>query len=271
MRNFYVSVLLLTLSAAASATASSSASISNINFSIQDLNFSDGISPWYSLSPRATNIYGSASSPSDSLSFSRNINPGAIGSFSTVQQTLDGASQVAIYLAGAATTISGSTNVRSGSYSAALSGSGGSAGGQIALSANSLLTITGSISATAASSYTGCFNSYYYCGNSASASAGVALSYGYYVGTSYFSANSSDSVSAYVSNGYWNQSPRSSSDSHNFTLFFLNTSNTTQYANLALSSRISGGITSAIPEASTYAMALAGLGVVGALARRRRN
>lgn len=269
---FTAALLFVTALSSANATpvATSTASISNIRFSIQDLNLMDGISPWYSLSPRSTSISANASSPSDSLWFTRNINPGVVGSLNTIQQTLDGVSQVGINLTGAATTLTGSTTLRTGSYSASMSGSGGSAGGQIALSANSILTITGTISASATASNTGCFNYYYYCGNSASARANVSLSYGYYVGTSYITGSSQDSVYAYVSNYYWNQSPRSTSDTHNFTLFFVNMSNATQYANLSLSSSISGGVTSAVPEADAYAMGLAGFAVAGLLARRRR-
>ncbi len=60
-------------------------------------------------------------------------------------------------------------------------------------------------------------------------------------------------------------------DSKSFTLYFFNPTASTQTGTLYLSTNINGYATTPVPEAETTALALAGLGVVGLLARRRRQ
>jgi MYXO-CTERM domain-containing protein len=271
MRSFVAGIVLASLSSVAMASASSSASISNLSFALQDFNLDDGVLPSFSLQAGASYLSGNASSPSDSLSFSRSINGGVVTSYSTTQDTLDGLSAVTVLLNSSTTKLSGFANGASGSYNASASGVGGFSGGTVVLSAGSVLTIKGTISAVASigGSDQNCY--YYYCGDSASSSASVSLSYGYYEDGAYTSSNSSASANAQVYDYYWSGTGSSATETKSFTLRFFNPTSQTQYASLSLSSNISGNSVTAVPEAESTALALAGLGVVGLLARRRRR
>jgi MYXO-CTERM domain-containing protein len=270
MRSFVAGVLLASLSSVAMASASSSASISNLSFTLQDFNLDDGILPTFSVQAGASYVSGSAYSPSDSLSFSRSINGGVVTSYSTTQDTLDGLSAVTVLLNGSTTKLSGFANGASGSYNANASGVGGFSGGTVVLSAGSVLTIKGTISAVA--SVGGIDPAcYYYCGNAASSSASVSLGYSYYEDGAYTSSNTSASVGAQAYDYYWYGTGSTQTDTKSFTLRFFNPTSQTQYASLSLSSNVSGNSVSAVPEAESTALALAGLGVVGLLARRRRR
>jgi len=81
---------------------------------------------------------------------------------------------------------------------------------------------------------------------------------------------------------HYDKLEESKSDSRSFTAVFMNTSNSVQTASLMFSTSVSGfantaaptmsvlNISAAVPEAEASLMALTGLGLLAATARRRR-
>jgi hypothetical protein len=172
-----------------------------------------------------------------------------------------------------------------------------------------VITATADIMASASNPATcGSYNYYYYysgCGasESASASATMNLSYSYSSGNGSVSVNQSDSLSVsaiargaydvyydyyysyyygYPTVTHYDKVEESKSDSRSFTAVFMNTSNLVQTASLQFSTNVSGNATTAaptmsalhmstpVPEADTSLLALSGLGLLLATARRRR-
>jgi hypothetical protein len=291
------------------AAAQSSAAISNIKFQVIDLNPMDG-SPTFTYAGGTTSLSVSASDNSvgESESASR-TRPGAFSFTRTFEATLDNVSAQA-QIGDKVLRVEGAASGPSTSYSASAStGYTGYSNAVLTLSPQSMVVITAMADLMASASNPGaCGSGYYYyyysCSpsESATASANMSLSYGYSTSNGSVSVNQSDSLSInavargefdaysdyyyyYYGYGYlthYDKVEESKSDSRSFTAVFMNTSNSVQTAALQFSTSVSGfattaaptmsvlNISAAVPEAETGLLALSGLGLLAATARRRR-
>jgi len=289
------------------AAAQSAASISSIKFEVIDLNPLDG-TPTFSYAGGNTSLSVSAndSAVGESESASR-TRAGAFSFTRTFDATLDHVSAQA-NIGDKALQVEGAASGPSTSYSAAAStGYTGYNNAVLTLSPQSMVVITATADIMAAASNpTACGPSYYYYNNcsaseSATASANMSLSYAYSTSNGSVSVSQSDSLSVnaiargafdlydyyyyYYGYGYvthYDKLEESKSDSRSFTAVFMNTSNSVQTASLMFSTSVSGfantaaptmsvlNISAAVPEAEAGLMALTGLGLLAATARRRR-
>jgi hypothetical protein len=289
------------------AAAQSSAAISNIKFQVIDLNPMDG-SPTFTYAGGNTSLSVSAidNSVGESESASR-TRPGAFSFTRTFDATLDHVSAQA-QVGDKVLQVEGAASGPGTSYNAAAStGYTGYSSAVLTLSPQSMVVITAMADLMASASNPGaCGSGYYYygCSNSesATASATMSLSYGYSTSNGSVSVNQSDSLSVsaiargsydyydyyyYYYYGYGNlvhydKVEESKSDTRSFTAVFMNTSNSVQTAALQFSTSVSGfattaaptmsvlNISAAVPEAETGLLALSGLGLLAATARRRR-
>lgn len=114
-------------------------------------------------------------------------------------------------------------------------------------------------------SLTGEASDCYYCYNFDHASVSGNASFYSYTGSA--EANSSSSTSFFLTDDYWNPSAASQSGTLVFGIFTSGPGNGSIRAGFDLSTQ---GV-SVVPEPGSYAMLLAGLGIVGAIIRRRKN
>jgi hypothetical protein len=291
------------------AAAQSAASISNIKFQVIDLNPMDG-APTFTFAGGNTSLSVSASDSSlgESESASR-TRAGAFSFARTFEATLDHVSAQAD-ISDKALQVEGAASGPGTSYGAyATTGYTGYSNAVLTLSPQSMVVITAVADVMAsATNPRECGGIYYYyntcsASESASASASMTLQYSYSTNNGNVSVNLSDVLSASavargayteaVYNysywyGYYDYFDRplleeTKSDSRTFTAVFMNTSNLIQTASFSLSTNVSGfantaaptmsvlNITAApVPEAEASLLALSGLGLLAATARRRR-
>lgn len=279
MRQAYwvLAVAALTVSQAATAASSASASVTNLRFSLTDLNLTDGVLPSFSIVSGSSSVASSAASPELGEQASKAAPLSAFKPINTSASTDTSSAAAAVTAQGFA--VSGAANGVQTNFSASANATSAHNSSMLRLSANSILRVSGTISA-AASVSNGLPNGYYYNGDNASAHASVSLSYHYSANGATNSGSSSSTASAQVSPYYYyynynyNGEPISQamSDSKAFDLFFVNTSSVDQFASFYVNGSVSGyGNSAPIPEADTYALALAGMGVVGMLYARRRK
>lgn len=289
------------------AASSASASISNIQFQVVDLTPTDASVSGFSLTSLPGTMSFNLSDYSQSASESYNYSRNGLGTYTkTASGDLDTVS--ASVSAGLnSLSVQGQAGGPGTSYSASVSSNGSSYSynGSIKLSAQSVLIITADALVKASATNPSACSTSYYCESSevAYSSTWMNLSYnlptpaGSVSGSSNnnlnTSANARGEFSYQTYQGYdyskpdWYNHPiystivipaveQAVSDSRQFYAVFANTSNSEQTAYFNIGAQISGRATTAlpinlspVPEPGTWALALAGLGLMGALARRR--
>lgn len=291
----------------AQAGSTASASVSGLTFTLIDLDPNDGVTSEFNFTNASGSTAFSLSAMDTNLGESESTSYSLVGAFSFsrdqwlsltnvyVQETLNGdALSVHGAATGPGTSFSGSasTGVANPYYY--------STPGNLSLSANSLLLIDANYDLVAeASNPQLCGGGYDYhssCAPSESASATVSssLSYNYSGGNISASYNGTESRSlqsyatgAYTSDSYRDDpygpydnqvyvtvpaSEQFQQQSGALRSVFSNSSDSTQSAAFYLSASVAGSaMTAAVPEPSTYALMLSGLGGVGLLAWRRRR
>jgi len=302
-------VALAFASSSAVAASSSSATLDSISFQLFDLNPLDGPST-YNITGGSTSLSLStndgAVGDSDSssrtrqgyLSFTRSFTSNLDHAYGTAS-----ISPSALSLTGAAVGASSSYSASAATGTASIALSAQSLLIITAKASVSALANNGTNCGTVYY-YSSCGAT-----ESASANASMSLSYSFNANNGYTSISQSDSVGVSASaHGSYDQSyyyysyycyyygncstthydavNESKSDAKVFTFVFQNTSNTTQYASLSFNTSISGtaqngpaqvmntaiakASIAAVPEPQGWALLMAGVGVVAAVARRRR-
>lgn len=290
------------------AASSASASISNIQFQVIDLTPTDASVSGFSLTSlpgtMSFNLSDNSQSASESYNYSRN----GLGTYTkTASGDLDTVS-ASVHAGLNSLSVQGQAGGPGTSYSASVSSNGSSYyyNGSIKLSAQSVLIITAdALVKASATNPSACSSTYYYCSNTETASSSTWMNLSYSLPTPAGSvsgssnnnlninANARGEYSYQTYQGYdyskpdWYNHPiystivvpaaeQTLSDSRQFYAVFANTSNSEQTAYFNIGAQISGRATTAlpinlspVPEPGTWALALAGLGLMGALARRR--
>jgi hypothetical protein len=301
-REFFVMKLrTLTVAAAlacaigpAFAASSASASLSNITFTLYDLNPTDGTNPMLTFTG-GVGVYGSyvsaAASESDLLTGGDSASQTKTGAQFTTSRSAsvatDSSSAQSAVVGSGLTSIGGTTptsvflsNVSANGQAAFPAGAGTADFSASAmspqsnwytnftLSNNTLLLVT--MNASTSAGITIGYDSVNGINEYANANASVSLS-----GTG---ASGSGSQSAYDNssssvNGWWSYGPASSADARMMAVSFSNVSGHDLTGNFSLNTSVSGFSQSAVPvpEPETYAMMLAGLGALGFISRRRRQ
>ena len=242
-------------STSALASAQSSVVLSGVSFTLIDLNPLDGISPSFSFLSSAGNTLLSVTATETGLG-TDSASRDRVGTFSFSRDLLTDLVNASATgsIQGYNMSVTGSASTAGTSYNASAF-TGSTSALNISLSANSLLLIQADASLLASSTY----------GDSASAAATLKLSYSYGSGASAVSVQDAKSKSLNIGAQGGNQS------AHDIlSTAFLNTSGQTQKGVFSLSASVAGQAVTQVPEPETYALAIAGLGVAGLLARRRR-
>lgn len=272
------------------AASQASATLSNFIFQVDDLDAFDGVAASYSWLSNAT-------SGSTSLSAVASDQAGDASSTKSkgqalFQYSLNGSSdhaQAGASVGNWSTSANGSADGGNANFSARAKTGVGGAGvlGDVLLAPHARLTITASASVLATASDPG--------GNGSDwskALASLGLTYSYGSGASAVNASWVDSLNASASaGGYYDYIPNPSSGKmemswvsgasqadrrqRDLKVVFENTSAQAQFASLTLLTQVSGvgatAMTPAIPEPASAWVALAGLGAIGAAARRGRQ
>lgn len=299
MKNFkvlYVAGLLSVVCASpAMAAVSASANISSFTVSLYDLNPLDGVAPTITWSQPAYASYGNFTQAYvyDNSGYGSGgyvTNYSGLGSSNISTGSSSHASATAsVAASSSALTPSGVVSASGSAYATASSGTTSFYGyavdpyyyyNSFVLSANTAVVFTATAASQAATTVG--YNSKTGQSESASATATLTVSGTGPSGTGYQSA--SDSVSSYasyvwggytydpVAGGYsYNYLPQSASSSATLVGSFVNVSKGNLTGQLQVQA-YANGYTSvvAVPEPETYAMLLAGLGMIGAVARRRQ-
>ncbi len=290
------------------AASSASASISNIQFQVIDLTPTDASVSGFSLADLpgslAYNLSDYSQAASESYGFSRK----GLGTFNKVASGDIGTASATVSAGTNSVSVEGSAGGPATSYSASINGNSYYYGGSIKLSAQSVLIITAdAVVKAAATNPVACTSTYGYCSSSeyASSSAWMNLSYTQWTPAGSISSNSNNNLNLnaqargeysfqsftydYSKYDWYNYpiystivvpaSEQTLSDSRQFYAVFANTSNVEQTANFSIGVQIGGGASTAplalpgvpapVPEPASVALALAGLGLLGAVARRR--
>lgn len=266
---------------AAHAASSADASFTGIGFQLIDLNPTDGIAPWISFAAGArTEVSAWVSAPFSSQSGSA-ARPGVLQTVQTSAAIDNGtaAAQAGPDSLSASGFTEGllpfETGFGSSTFQASARGASWWSG--FTLSPNTLLVITG-LGQVQASTTVGLDASF----NSESASAQISLSVSGQGIDGGGQQSSSDGLSTYASwtsvwNGQsWGYAGESRSGSDTLSASFLNISGQSITGTLDLNVSLSGhsavaAPTQAVPEPSTWALMLGGLGLCASLARRRRR
>ncbi|UCV21921.1 PEP-CTERM sorting domain-containing protein [Ferribacterium limneticum] len=265
----------------AMAAVSASATISDFTITLYDLNPLDGIVPtitWANVSgidPNMATYTNANVSGQYGTSYTNNYMP--VGEVNS--------SMASIFNAAASATITTNSLSASGSATATSAGGNGKSftasaqnyngGGSFQLSANTAVVFQANAS-TQASSTVGYDSS---TGNGESASANAVMTVNGVGASGNGSQNSYDTTSSFVGNYYWwyPNSPSTQSTSVTLAGAFVNMSaglltGTIQLgANASGSTNVVASAIAAVPEPESYAMFLAGLGLIGAMARRRQS
>ncbi len=257
-------------SAYAAPQVSASSVVNNLQFSLIDIDLTDGVLPSFSYLSGSSSATASANSPMFSDYSSSTARNTALPYMSKVAATADGQAQGVASVFANGVSASGYAIGAQSSFSATSNAINSSGNGRILLTPNSILKITGNLSTFASASTDNPGYYYYYNSGSAYASANISLNYSYYSnGTSTSSSSNASSTSQAYPYSYYYPQGRTSSDNKAFTMFFVNTSNTAQTAYLNINANVSGNMVSSVPEGETWALALAGLAVAGTVVRRR--
>lgn len=275
------------------AASSASASLSNITFTLYDLNPADGVNPLLTFNG-GVGTYGSyvsaGASESDTISGGDSATQTKTGAQFTTSRTAsvstDSSSATASVVGSGQSSISGTTPTSVFLTSVSASGQATPPAGagsadfsatamspqswstNFTLSNNTLLLVT--MSASTSAGITIGYDGVNGITEWANASASVSLTGAGASGTGSQNAYDNTSSSVY---GYWNYGPASASDSRLMAVSFSNVSGADLGGTFSLNAGVSGFSQSAVPvpEPETYAMMLAGLGALGFISRRRRQ
>ncbi|MBA4143763.1 MAG: hypothetical protein H0X43_12370 [Nitrosospira sp.] len=223
---------------------------SNLQLSVTGIN--DTV-PTIAYSNQYTSLSSYASSPGLNESNSKTVNNWTEGAGTNADAGTTSANTVA------------STMSFSGMANSSENGSASSSGSRtlnFSLDGPGLLTVTVPYTISLTGSTSGC---YYYCYDYDHASVSGSANFYSYGDNGNSDSYSSTSFSLYSSP--WDPSPP---ESQSGTLVFGVFANGAGNGSLGLSFDLSTGAASMVPETKTYAMLLAGLGLMGAVIRRRR-
>ncbi len=290
------------------AASSASASISNIQFQVIDLTPTDASVSGFSLASLPGSLSFNLSDSSQSASESYNYTRNGLGTYTkTAAGDLDTVS-ASLSVGLNSLSVQGQAGGPGTSYSATVSSNGSSYyyNGSIKLSAQSVLIITAdALVKASATNPAACSSIYYYCDYTETASSSTWMNLSYSLptpaGSVSGSSNNNLSINANARGEYsyqtyqgydyskpdWYNYPiystvvvpafeQTLSDSRQFYAVFANTSNTEQTAYFNIGAQVGGRASTAlpinltpVPEPGTWALTLAGLGLIGAVARRR--
>lgn len=269
------------------ASSQAAASLSNFRFQLEDRDDFDGVAASYG---RLSN----ASSGSTSLSAMAADEGGDATSTKNkgqafFQYSLNGSSdhaQAGGTIGNLTASANGSADGGNANFNAfAMTGAGGAGVlGNVMLSAHSKLTITASASVLTSATDPGGSGADW---SKALASLGLTYAYGSVSYSFVDSLNASVSAGGYydyvlnpatgrMGMSWVSGTSRSDNRNRDLQVVFENTSSQTQYATLTLLTQVSGVgaaaiVTPAIPEPASAWIALAGVGALGGVARRRRS
>lgn len=282
-----VGVLAAATAAPAMAAVSASASISDLTITLYDLNPLDGIAPTISWSNPSYDVnYGTSTSASAYGPY------GASNTYNYVPFGEANSSAASIYNASANASIAASASPGAPSWLYSASGSasatapnsskGFNAAAQngyfgssiFSLSANTAVVFQAHASTQATASVGYDFLS----GQNEYVSAQAFMSVNGSGASGNGNQSSSDSTASTIQNYYWgNGFPANSQSSVTLAGSFVNTSSASLAGAFQLGVNVSGSTNvvsaaaiAAVPEPENYAMFLAGLGLIGAMARRRQ-
>ena len=299
-----LAAVLCALSAPAMASSQASASITNLRFELIDLNPYDSFSAYVNYGGGNTTLSLVASDggvgESDSMTRTRSGFQAFSRFYDSDLEHVSARASIDLNSLSA----SGSAQGAATSYSVTAS----TYASQLVLSPHTMLVVTADAAASASAlGAPSCGSGYYWygCGPSetASANASMQLNYAYYTGGTSVSVNQSESISLtaqsrgefhgydYVYdhwNGYYQyqeihspQTEESKSDQRMLTGVFVNMTGSEQSAYLSLGTTVSGSASvgapmamaavTAVPEADTTVLALAGMALTAAVVRRRRQ
>lgn len=290
------------------AASSASASISNIQFQVIDLTPTDASVSGFSVADLtgalAYNLSDYSQASNESYGFSRK----GLGTFAKTASGDIGTASATVSAGTNSLSVEGAAGGPATSYSASINGNSYYYGGSIKLSAQSVLIITAdAVLKAAATNPVACTSTYGYCSSSeyATAAAWMNLSYNQWTPAGSISSTSNNNLNLnaqargeysyqtftydYSKYDWYNYpivssivvpaSEQTLSDSRQFYAVFTNTSDVEQTASFSIGVQINGGastaplalpgIPSPVPEPTSLALALAGLGLIGRVARRR--
>lgn len=292
----------------AQAASLASASVSGLNFTLIDLDPNDGVTSSFSFTNTVGSTAFTLSASDTSLGETESASSSRAGTFSFTRDQWLSLTNTSVHgiLNNEGLSVTGAANGASTSFVGSVSSGASnyyyyySTPGNLSLTANSLLLVDVNYQLVAeASNPQACGGGYYYyspCASSEVANANVSsyLSYVYSgspISASY-NATESRSLQSYATGAYTGYEYRYDPYGYYYTpvyvevpvteqfkqesgtlrSVFSNSSNATQSASFYLSASVTGqAMTAAVPEPSTYALMLLGLGGIGLVASRQRR
>lgn len=290
----------------AQAASLASASVSGLNFTLIDLDPNDGVTSSFSFMNTAGSTAFTLSASDSSRAETESASSSRAGTFSFTRDQWLSLTNTSVQetISNEELSVSGAANGPGTSFSgSATTGSSSSyyyydTSRNLSLTANSLLLIDANYDLVAeASNPQACgYYSYYSCSSSEVATATVTSSLSYSYSGSAISASyngtESRSLQSYASGAYTSYEYRYDpygyyygtvyvvvpateqfkQESGTLRSVFSNSSDVTQSASFYLSASVAGqATTAAVPEPSTYALMLLGLGGIGLVASRQRR